>query len=254
MPGVLNLTYVFQFVVLSLDQCPFAQHDFVMDVHQRVLHVLLYLGHQVHVVDEELFEQVLADVSPVGKQLAEQPGSETLVLQRLAVVSVSGCELPLYDLATVVYHDMQFESVEPSHCALALGCPALHGLMAVLALEAAGNYRCGIDDGNACTLTQGAGLQEQQQVQAQATLSLHEAVVRQHRGKFGPHVLAHMHQVERLQVAETLHVEQHPDSHYLAVGHQAWAIAVAFAVRKDVFFELRGKKFAKFVHNTENFH
>ncbi len=129
-----NVADVFEFVVDGFNEHPFPQQDFVVQVHERVLHVLLELGHKVYVVNEEPFEKLLAYVSPVGKNLSEKPLRKVLVLQWLTVVHVPGRERPLYYLATVVYHYMQLESVEPSHRTLALGGPSLHRPVAVRTL------------------------------------------------------------------------------------------------------------------------
>ena len=74
---------------------------------------------------------------PVGKNLSEEPLRKVLVLQWFTVVHVSRRECSLYYLATVVYHYMHLESVEPSHRALALGSPSLHRPVAVRALYVA---------------------------------------------------------------------------------------------------------------------
>ena len=129
-----NVADVLEFVVYCFNDRPFPQQDFVVQVHERVLHVLLEFGHKVYVVNEEPFKKLLAYVSPVGKNLAEKPLRKVLVLQWLTVVHVPGRERPLYYLATVVYHYMQLEPVEPSHRTLALGGPSLHRPVAVRTL------------------------------------------------------------------------------------------------------------------------
>ena len=128
---MLNVADVLELVVDGFNECPFPQQDFVMQVHERVLHVLLELGHKVYVVNEETFEKFLAYVSPVGEYLSEEPLREVLVLQGLPVVHVPRRERPLYYLATVVYHYVQLEPVEPSHRTLALGRPSIHRPVAV---------------------------------------------------------------------------------------------------------------------------
>ena len=118
-----NVADVFEFVVDGFNERPFPQQDFVVQVHERVLHVLLEFGHKVYVVNEETFKKLLAYVASIGKNLAEKPLRKVPVLQWLTVVHVPGREHPLYYLATVVYHYMQLEPVEPSHRTLALGGP-----------------------------------------------------------------------------------------------------------------------------------
>ena len=88
----------------------------------------------MYVVNEEPFEKLLAYVSPVGKNLSEKPLRKVLVLQWFTVVHVPGRERPLYYLATVIYHYIQLESVEPPHRTLDLGPPSLHRPVAVRTL------------------------------------------------------------------------------------------------------------------------
>ena len=131
MPCVFNLADVLEFVVDGLDECPFPEQDFVVQVHEGVLHVLLEFGDKVYVVNEKGLEQLPAYVPPVGEELPEQPVCEVLVLQGFTVVHVPGRECPLYDFPAVVNDDVQLEAVEPSHGAFAPGRPSPHGLVAV---------------------------------------------------------------------------------------------------------------------------
>ena len=92
---MLNVADILELVVDGFNECPFPQQDFVIQVRERVLHVLLELGHKVYVVNEEPFEKLLAYVSPVGKNLSEKPLRKALALQWLTVVHVPGREHPL---------------------------------------------------------------------------------------------------------------------------------------------------------------
>lgn len=83
---------------------------------------------------------------------------------------------------------MQLEAIEPSHGTLALGRPALHRLVHVHPLNVTRHQRCGVYDGNARALAQGAGLKEQQQVKGHLCLPLHKTVVGDCMGKFLLHV------------------------------------------------------------------
>ena len=86
-------------------------------------------------------------------------------------------------------------------------------------------------------------------------LTLHEAVVGYGMGEFLAQVLADISQVERLQVTETVGVEQDEDGHDLTVGHLAGTVTMPPArFMKCMFFQLWGEIFAEFVENTENFY
>jgi hypothetical protein len=68
-------------------------------------------------------------------------------------------------------------------------------------------------------------------------------------------VLADIAEVEGLEVAETLGMEQHQYRHHLAVGMTARTVAMPFSRGvNQVFFQLWSKIFAEFVENTENFY
>jgi hypothetical protein len=124
-----------------------------------------------------------------------------------------------------------------------------------LPLDVAGDQGRGVDDGYARALAKGAGLQEDQQVDAYLRLTLHEAVIGYGMGEFLAHVLADISQVERLQVTETVGVEQDEDGHDLTVGHPAGTVTMPLArFMKCMFFQLWGEIFAEFVENTENFY
>ena len=191
-----NLADVLQFIVNSLYDRPFPEEYFVMEIHQRVLHVPFQLCHQVYIIDEEHFEEVLADIASVDEEFPEESLGELPVLQRFPVIDVSRGELPLDDLPLVVDDQMQFESIEPAHRALPFGRPSLHGLVLLLPLDVTGDNRRGVDDGYARALAEGAGLKEEQQVKPHLSLALHEAGVGYRIGEILAHVLADIAQVE----------------------------------------------------------
>ncbi len=61
-----NVADVLEFVIDCLYERPFPEQYLVMQVHERVLHVLLEFCHKVYAVNEMTFEKLLAYVSPVG--------------------------------------------------------------------------------------------------------------------------------------------------------------------------------------------
>ncbi len=190
------LADVLEFVVDSLDDRPFPEEDFVIEIHQRVLHVPFQLCHQVYVVDEEHLEEVLADIPSVGEEFPEESLGKRPVLQRFPVVDVSRGELSLDDLPLVVDDQMQLESIEPPHRAFPLSRPSLHGLVLLLPLDVAGYQGRGVDDGYACALAEGAGLKEEQQVKPHLSLTLNEAGAGYGIGEILAHVLADIAQIE----------------------------------------------------------
>ena len=91
----------------------------------------------MYVVHKQFLKQALADVASVGEQLSEEFLRELLVLQRFPVVHIARCEQPLYDFPLVIDDQMEFETIEPPHCALAFLSLSTHGLMVMLTLDMA---------------------------------------------------------------------------------------------------------------------
>ena len=252
---MLNLAYILQLIVYGLDNCSLSEHEFVMDVHERILHVLLDFRDKMYVVNKKHLEEILANVTSVGKELPEELFREMRVLQWRSVIHIAWRELPLHDFPHVIDYQVQLEAVEPPHGALSFGRQSLHGLVHVHPLNMARYQRSGVDDGNARALAQGAGLKEQHEVKSHLRLTLHEAVVGDGAGEFLLHVLADISEVEGFQVAETLCVKQDKYCHHLAVGKEARTVAATFSWHvKLMFFQFRRKIFAEFVENTENFY
>ena len=86
-------------------------------------------------------------------------------------------------------------------------------------------------------------------------MPLHKAVVGQAVGELPAHVVAYIAGIERLLFEVSHCMEEYKDSHHLAVGHEAWTVATAFAGGvQRIFFQFRDKIFAEFIENTENFY
>lgn len=66
-PCVLDMTYVFQFIIDGFDDVSLAQHNLVVEVHERVLHILPDFGDEMGVINEEPLEEFLRGISPIGK-------------------------------------------------------------------------------------------------------------------------------------------------------------------------------------------
>ena len=99
--------------------------------------------------------------------------------------------------------------------------------MGAFTFDVAGRERCGVYDGYACALAEGASLQEQQQVDGDRSLSFNKTAVRQSVWEILAHVVADVAEVKRLEVAMSHEVEEHEYSHHLAVRHLARAVAVS---------------------------
>ena len=164
MSGVFYLTYILQFIVHRLYHRTFSEQQLIIQAHQGVLHVLLYLGHQMYIVHKEHLKEVLTDIPPVCEEFSKQPLGEAFILQWLPVIYIAWRELPLDNLSPVIDDKMELEAIEPTHRALSLCRPASHGSVLPLTLDVTGSQWCGINDGYARTLAQCTCLEKQQQV------------------------------------------------------------------------------------------
>ena len=102
MSGVFYLTYILQFIVHRLYHRTLSEQQLIIQAHQGVLHVLLYLGHQMYIVHKEHLKEVLTDIPPVCEEFSKQPLGEAFILQWLPVIYVSWRELPLDNLSLVI--------------------------------------------------------------------------------------------------------------------------------------------------------
>ena len=177
MSCMLDVACVLEFFVHGFDNHPLPQYDLVIEVHQGILHVLLDLCDEMDVIHEKRLKKTLADIPPVGEELSKEFVRKLLVFKWIPVINISWRKHPLYDFCLVIDDQVQLESVEPAHCALALCCQSPHCLVHVHALDVTAHQRCGVDDGYARTPAQSAGVEEQKQMKCHLCLTLHKAVV-----------------------------------------------------------------------------
>jgi len=94
MSGVFNLADVLELIIDRFNDRSFPKHEFFLQKHERVLHVLLDLGDEVQVIHKEHLKEVLADISPVGEEFPEELRREAFVLQRCPIVYIPRRKLP----------------------------------------------------------------------------------------------------------------------------------------------------------------
>ena len=87
MPSVRNLTDILQLIVHGLDERPFPQEQCVPEAHHTIFHVLPDFCEQFEPLAQEEIMQGLGDIAPVPKELATQPGGESL--DGLTVVDIA---------------------------------------------------------------------------------------------------------------------------------------------------------------------
>jgi hypothetical protein len=71
MPGVLNLTDIFQLVIDRFDQCPLAEQEFVPQLHEPIFHVPADFRQQLKPLPPQRVVQRLGDIPPLSTALAK---------------------------------------------------------------------------------------------------------------------------------------------------------------------------------------
>jgi len=141
---------------------------------------------------------------------------EGLVLQWVAVVGVSGGDDEVQYLAFLVQQQVQLEAVEPSHRTFPHLRQTPEDLVVVVdALVLADTQRGGIHVGDTCAFPKTEHLQHDGHRESLLLHQFHEAVVRHGLRELALHVLAHIVDIEVLEVAERSVMEQHHDGHHL---------------------------------------
>ena len=162
MARVFYLSDVLQFVINGFYNGPLPCQQFVRHRHQSSLHVALEFCNQLDAVNEQALEKFLAYISLVSNKFPIQELHECLVLKGFAVINVSRGNHEVKQLALLIADQVQLESEEPAHGALAPLRNTLECLVYMDALVLAYPQRCAVNEADACTLTQQHLLDEQE--------------------------------------------------------------------------------------------
>jgi hypothetical protein len=73
MAGMGNLRNILEWVVDGFNQRPLAQHEFVEQGDEAILHILAQRRDELEVVGKELFKEWLRKIAFVAEELAPQP-------------------------------------------------------------------------------------------------------------------------------------------------------------------------------------
>ena len=187
-----GLCHVFQFVVNGLNNRPLPEHDLVIDGHQPVLHVAPESRHKVYPVGEETGEEGFGDVSLVRVDLSQHVVSQPVENLLVTVVNVRSGQHEIDELTFLIADEMQLESVEPAHRALAYLRITLEHLVALDAFVVADRNTCTVDEANARALSKTEQLKEQGHLDCNARLQFHETVVRHGLRESIPEITLHV--------------------------------------------------------------
>ena len=113
----------------GFDEKAFAEHDFVGQGHQIILHVAADAGDEMQTAPPKRLEQLFVDIAFVGKSLAREV--LCYIVHHGPVVCVARGDFQGHDLAIVIDDEVQLEAEKPPHAGLAAGSQAIEDLMAV---------------------------------------------------------------------------------------------------------------------------
>ena len=254
---MLNLCDVLEFIIDTFDYGSFAQKNSVRHTHESPFHVALQLGDELYAVHEEFLEKVLADIPLVCHEFVEDHFNESLVLQRFPVIHIARCDHEVEQFALLVADEVQLESEEPSHGALASGRKALECLMDMDALVLANTKGRGVNEADTGALAHEHLLEEDDQRDGLLLLQLNETVIGDHLREQVAQAYTDLIQVEMFQASVAGIVEHYHNGHNL--GNRKATIPVirplsaCFWCIETIFIQQTAKNFVKFICHKENF-
>lgn len=257
-PRVLNLGHVLQLVVDGLNQRPLAEKEAVSNGHDLTFHVALQFCNQLNTLHKELGEEILADVSLVTDQFAEDLLDKGLVPERLPVVDIAGRKHEVQQIAFLVTDQVQFETIEPTHRALSPLGKSFEDLVQMDALVSANTQGGTIHEADSGAASHAALLHEQDEWHGNLSLQFDEAIVGNGLWEQVGHIVAGFVQVKVFQAFISTQVEQYHNGDYLGIGQRA--VPVVLPLR---LVPLRGESvnldksvinMAEIIRHTENFH
>ena len=213
-----DVRLVLEQVVDAFYDVPLAQHDFVPHGHEPVLHVCPQSMHKMYAPVKQILEKSLLDVSPVGEDLSVEFLGEDSPHPFVPVVYVRTCKTKGYDFSTIVTHQVQLESVTPSHRSLAVRGHALEYLVGIAAQVMAHGYHRGIHKTDACTLAKALKLHEEHHVEEHAGHEFNEAVIRNGIWKIIGQMPTYIKEVVMFKIGERTKVVTDNYRHYLTMA------------------------------------
>ncbi len=218
MPRMYDVCLVFEQVVDTFNDVPFAQHDFVPHGHEPVLHVSPQSMHKMYAPVEEVLEERLFDVSPVGEDLSVEFFGEDCPHLFVPVIHICACKTKGYDLSAVIAQKVQLEAVTPSHRPLAVRRQALEHLVGIAAQVVAHGYHRGVHKTDAAAFAKALKLHEEHHVEEHAGHEFDKAVVRNGIRKTTGQVLTYIKEVVMLEIGERAEVVTDKYCHYLTMA------------------------------------
>lgn len=167
---------------------------------------------------EEVLEERLFDVSPVGEDLSVEFFGEDCPHPFVPVIHICACKTKGYDLSAVIAQKVQLEAVTPSHRPLAVRRQALEHLVGIAAQVVAHGYHRGVHKTDAAAFAKALKLHEEHHVEEHAGHEFDKAVVRNGIRKTTGQVLTYIKEVVMLEIGERAEVVTDKYCHYLTMA------------------------------------
>ncbi len=254
-----DVRLVLEQCVDTLDDVTFTKHDLVPHGHEPVLHAGFQAVHQVYAVGEQRLEQLLLDISPVGKDLPEEHLGEHVPHTPVAVVDVGTCKTERYYLPAVIAEEVQLEAVAPAHRTPTVGGVTFEHLVVITSHVVAYRYHRAVHVRYSRTMAESGEFHEHHHKEKHPWHQLDEPVVGDRVGEITVQVSAYEERVVLLEIGETAEVVTDDDGHHLAVGHAPFPVSATLAVLRgktgnQVLLQLGIKILAEFIDNTKYFY
>lgn len=200
--GVHDVGLVLQQVVDALNNASLAEHDFVPHGHEPVLHISPQSVYKMNTPVKEVLEECLLDVAPVGEDLPIEFLGKYRPYPFVSVVHIRTCKTECYNLPAVVAHQVQFESVAPSHRPFPVHCHIPEDLVGIASQVVAHRYHRGVHETDAAALAEALKFHEEHHVKEDAWSQFHKPIIRDSIREIAGKMLPHIEEVVVLEIGE----------------------------------------------------
>ena len=248
MPGMLDVTHILELIVDCLDQRSFPQQNLIHDRHERVFHLFLEFGDQVHPVFQQQLDERLGHVAPVTKELPDHPFRHCG--HGGPIIDIAWRDAEGQECSPVVDDQMECEPIEPADRRLASRGYRLEDLMGGNASIVADNTGRRINEGDLRGVAP-AGHQETAQGDQRGWHQLDKAVVADQRGEVGTPTLHDVFDEDVLEGAGAGQLEGDDDGHNLTHAQRPASLPSDLASIEQSTLPERFEVEAQVVYGTE---
>jgi hypothetical protein len=191
-----NFADIFQFVVNGFNNRSFSEKYFIPHCHQTVLHIAFDAGNQVQPILKKQFTQGSRNIPFVAIEFTEQLFAKRLNDRPVPVIHMGRSNAKMEQFAFIIDYQMEFEAIEPAHCAFANGCHILKNTVPFDPFIFANGHFSGIDKGNTRAFAKTNQFQKQGKGDHNFSFKFNETVVRKQIGKFFPQMF-YLHKTDK---------------------------------------------------------